>query len=47
MAEIPGSFSISKMLRKETHDIPVIQDIQFLDRIGESIHHPVHLLFST
>src|SRR5712691_6036250 len=44
MAEIPGRFSIGKMLRKETHDIFVIQGIQLFDRICESIHHSVHLL---
>src|SRR5947209_3718418 len=44
MAEIPGRFSISKMLCKETHDILVIQGIQLFDSIGERIHDPIHLL---
>src|SRR5260370_6950150 len=44
MAEIPGSFSISKMIRKETHDIFVIQGIKRLDRVCESIYHLFHLL---
>src|SRR5258708_1033634 len=44
MAEVPGSFSISKMIRKETHDIFVIQGIERLDRVCESIYHPLHLL---
>src|SRR2546423_7132398 len=45
MAEIPGRFSICKMLRKETHDILVIQGIQLFDSIGERIHDPIHLLY--
>src|SRR5438067_7800479 len=44
MAEIPGRFSIRKMLCKETHDILVIQGIQLFDSIGERIHDPIHLL---
>src|SRR5437868_8571021 len=44
MTEIPGSFSISEMLRKEAYNIFGIQGIHLFDSIGESIHCPVHLL---
>src|SRR5215470_14956300 len=45
MAEIPGSFSISKMIRKETYDIFVIQGIERLDRVSEGIYQLFHLLY--
>src|SRR5260370_19007626 len=44
MPEILESVSISKMMRKETHDIFVIHGIERLDRVCESIYHLFRLL---
>src|SRR5260221_11933246 len=47
MAQVPGSFSISKMLRKETHDILMVQGIKLLSGICVIIHQSVHLFHSS
>src|SRR5437588_2175626 len=47
MAQVPGGFSISKMLRKETHDLLMVQGIEFFGRVWVNIHQSVHLFHSS
>src|SRR5579872_1217378 len=43
MAQVPGRFAISKMFREETHDILMVQGIEFFGRVCVHIHLSVHL----